>query len=309
MTAAAQSIDVWHRRLGHISLENVRKTAQITKGIEIGPKNGPKIEKPTCKPCLVSKAVRTQLKQPQQRCEHAFDKIHADLLGPITPIRSDGSKWAMILTDDYSRIRWLYTFPKKGDAQAKIQEFITAVHTQYDKYPKAFRLNNGTEYGGNAFKRYCAERGIRIKLTVPNTPEQDGVLERSIRTILERTRTLIRALEDETLKNLWPEFMRTAIYLTNRLATRSLHDKTPIEALTTNIGQPTVLDLSHLRTIGCKAYDHIPKEKRPRGAKFDDRAKAGILVGYEGNTIYRIYDRQHGIVRASSVVFDENDTP
>jgi hypothetical protein len=219
MVAAAQSIDVWHRRLGHIGLENVRKTAQITKGIEIRLKNGPKIEKPTCKPCLISKAVRTQSKQPQKRCEHAFDKIHADLLGPITPIGIDGSKWAMILTDDYSRIWWLYTFPKKGDAQAKMKEFITAVHTQYGKYPKAFRLDNGTEYGGNAFKRYCVERGIRIELTVPYTPEQDGVSERSNRTILERTRTLIRALEDETLKNLWPEFMRTAIYLTNRLAT------------------------------------------------------------------------------------------
>jgi len=133
LTAAAQSIDVWHRRLGHISLENVRKTAQITQGIEIGlkygPKYGPKIEKLACIPCIVSKAVRTQSKQPQKRCEHAFDKIHVDLLGLITPIGIDGSKWAMILTDDYSRIWWLYTFPKKGDAQAKIQEFITAVHT------------------------------------------------------------------------------------------------------------------------------------------------------------------------------------
>jgi len=103
--------------------------------------------------------------------------------------------------------------------------------------------------------------------------------------------------------------MRTAIYITNRLATRSLHDKTPIEALTTDIGQPTVPNLSHLQTIGCKAYYYILKEKRQRGAKFKNRAKAGILVGYEGNSIYRIYDKERGIVRASAVVFDENDAP
>jgi len=103
--------------------------------------------------------------------------------------------------------------------------------------------------------------------------------------------------------------MRTAIYLTNWTATRSLQDKTPIKALTTNISQPTVPDLSHLRTISCKAYYYILKEKRQRGAKFETRAKAGILVRYEGNSIYRIYDRQRGIVRASSVVFDENDVP
>jgi len=101
--------------------------------------------------------------------------------------------------------------------------------------------------------------------------------------------------------------MRTAIYLTNRTATRSLQDKTPIEALTTDIGQPTVPDLLHLRTIGCKAYYYILKEKRQRRAKFKTWAKARILVGYEGNSIYRIYDQQRGIVQASSIVFDEND--
>jgi transposase InsO family protein len=311
MITATQSIDVWHRRLGHIGLENVKKTARITKGITIGPKQ----DKMSCKPCIISKAVRNQSTQPQKRCEHAFDKIHVDLLGPITPTGHDGSNWSLIKTDDASRARWLSTFPKKGDAKIHIQDFITAIHTQYGKYPKSIRLDNGTEYGGNAFKQFCQERGIRLEPTVPYTPEQDGVAERANRTILDRCRTLINALAEneddedpqDDLKILWPEFMRTAIYLTNRTATRSLQNKTLIEALITDIGQPLVPDLSHLRTIGCKAYYHIPKERRQQGAKFEARAKAGILVGYEGNSIYRIYDKDRGIIRASAVVFDEND--
>jgi len=105
MIAAAQSIDVWHQRLSHIGFDNVRKTAQITKGIEIGLKNGPKIERPACKPCIILKTVRTQSKQPQSQSEHAFDKIHFDLLSPITPTRHEGSNWCMIKTDDASRAR------------------------------------------------------------------------------------------------------------------------------------------------------------------------------------------------------------
>jgi len=114
----------------------------------------------------------------------------------------------MIKTDDASRARWLSTFPKKGDAKIQIKDFTTAIHTQYGRYPKCFRLNNGTEYGCNDFKEFCKERGIQIETTVPYTPEQDGVAERANRTILDRCRTLIHALNEnddedqEDLKNL-----------------------------------------------------------------------------------------------------------
>jgi len=77
----------------------------------------------------------------------------------------------MIKTNDATRARWLSTFAKKGDAKADIKQFTTSVHTQYGKYLKSFRLDNGTEYGGKEFKDYCTERGIRIELTVPYTPK------------------------------------------------------------------------------------------------------------------------------------------
>ena len=99
-------------------------------------------------------------------------------------------------TDDATRARWISTFAKKGDAKADIKQFTASIHTQYGKYPKSFRLNNGTEYGGKEFKDYCTERGIRIEPTVPYTPEQDGVAERANRTILDRCRTLISALAE-----------------------------------------------------------------------------------------------------------------
>jgi len=75
------------------------------------------------------------------------------------------------------------------------------------------------------------------------------------------------------------------------------------------MGRLEILNLLHLRTIGCKAYYYLAKERRQNGAKFEDRAKQGILIGYEGNSIYRIYDKERGVVRASAVVFDENDAP
>jgi hypothetical protein len=56
-------------------------------------------------------------------------------------------------------------------------------------------------------------------------------------------------------------------------------------------------------------YSPLSLEKQFRSAKFGNRSNIGILVGYEGNTIYRIYDPKRGVIRASAVVFEEDSTP
>jgi hypothetical protein len=45
-------------------------------------------------------------------------------------------------------------------------------------------------------------------------------------------------------------------------------------------------DLLHMRVISYNVHYHIHKEKWLRSAKFRNRSNIGILVRYEGNTIY-----------------------
>jgi transposase InsO family protein len=113
------------------------------------------------------------------------------VIGPIKPKGIDGSEWAIMMTDDKTRARWVYPLQKKGDAYRAIVNFCELIKTQYGSYPKIIRIDNGTEYGGGALKAYCSGRGILIEYTVAYTPEQDGVSERSNRTTLEKTRTMI----------------------------------------------------------------------------------------------------------------------
>ena len=126
-----------------------------------------------------------------------------------------------MFTDDCHRVRWLYTFKEKGQAYHELIKFSNLVKTQYERYPRAFRMDNGTEYGGKAFQKFAQDNGIAIEPTVPYTPEQDGVAERSNRTILERTRSMIVAMDDGILKQLWPKLIKTTAYLTNHIATRN----------------------------------------------------------------------------------------
>jgi len=67
--------------------------------------------------------------------------------------------------------------------------------------------------------------------------------------------------------------------------------------------------VGHIRVLGCKTFVHIPKERRVQSEKLSERATEGILVGYEGDKIYRVYipNRKGGVIRTSTATFDENE--
>ncbi|KAI0992124.1 hypothetical protein K3495_g16062, partial [Podosphaera aphanis] len=61
--------------------------------------------------------------------------------------------------------------------------------------------------------------------------------------------------------------------------------------------------------LGCKAYVQIPVERRVLSRKLDDRAEIGILLGYEGQHIFRVYiPSRRKVIRSSNVRFDENSS-
>lgn len=100
------------------------------------------------------------------------------------------------------------------------------------------------------------------------------------------------------------------VYITNRAATSTLQDMTPIEALNRCLlGDKAKRPLmGHLKVLGCKAYVQIPKERRTKSDKLGIRAVEGTLVGFEGDHIYRVYILgRRGIVRTSTARFDESE--
>jgi hypothetical protein len=112
---------------------------------------------------------------------------------------------------------------------------------------------------------------------------------------------------------LWPLIFESIILITNRTATSLLKGKTPYKAFTDEFhpdrdNRPSV---AHLRVLGCKTYVQIPKERRVISQKVTGRAEVGILVGYEGSHIFRVYvpsrrgPVESKIVRSSNVRFDE----
>ena len=65
------------------------------------------------------------------------------------------------------------------------------VENQLDKSIKAFRTNRGCKYLSEQFKELCDEKGIARQLTMPYTPQQNGLTERRNQTLLEMVRSMM----------------------------------------------------------------------------------------------------------------------
>jgi transposase InsO family protein len=55
---------------------------------------------------------------------------------------------------------------------------------------KCLRSDNGGEYYSKDFDDYYSYHGIRREKIAPRTPQENGVLERMNRTIMERARSM-----------------------------------------------------------------------------------------------------------------------
>ena len=127
--------------------------------------------------------------------------------------------------------------------------------------------------------------------------DQDGVAERSIRTIIERARTML--INAGLPAKLWLEALSAACYITNRLPTKALQGKAPFEAW--HKRKP---DISNLRIYGCDAYvvDYKAKAK----GKMAPYSWAGTLVGYEAKNQWKIWDGTTRIFVRRDVIFNES---
>src|SRR5579871_3836214 len=97
----------------------------------------------------------------------------------------------------------------------------------------------------------------------------------------------------------WGEAVTTIVYLKNRSPTTTIISKTLFEVWFEK--KPS---LNHLRTFGCIAYTHIPKEKRH---KLDWKTTKYIFLGYSGTNQYRLWDlEKKDIIIAKDIKFDES---
>lgn len=285
----------WHARLGHIGARSMKE--MIKDQLVLGLLKLP-VDKETCTSCLLGKQARRPFPSSSTyRAENALELIHRDLCGPITPPTAGNNRYIFVLIDDYSRYMWSILLKEKSEAFNKFKTFKTMVEAETRAKIKTLRTDRGGEFTSNEFKSFCESLGINRQLTTPYSPQQNGVVERRNRTLLEMTRSILK--HTNVPNYLWDEGIRHSTYLINRVGTKVLEASTPYETI-----KGRKPNIGHLKVFGCIGY---AKADTPHLRKLDDISKTLVHLGTEpGSKAYRLFDPMtRRLVVSRVVVFDE----
>ncbi|GJS91052.1 retrovirus-related pol polyprotein from transposon TNT 1-94 [Tanacetum coccineum] len=159
------------------------------------------------------------------------------------------------------------------------------------------RTDNGIEFKNQVLKEYFDNVGISHQTSSVKTPQQNGVVERQNRTLVEAAGTMM-IFSCATLF-LWAKAIATACYTQNSSIIHRRFRKTPYKLI--NGRKP---DISFLHVFGSLCY---PKNDRQDNGKLGAKCDIGFIIGYSGNSYaYRVFNqRTKKIIEMMNVTFDE----
>ena len=232
-----------------------------------------------------------------RRSDEPLGLVHSDVCGKLDTPSLSGGKYFLTFIDDKTRYVWVYVLKRKDQVFERFLEWKAFAEKSTGRKLKVLRTDNGGEYTSAQFKTYLKREGVRHEVTVPKTPQQNGVAERMNRTLIEGVRSMLAFARMPN--KFWGEALSTAVYLRNSSPTRAVREMTPFEAWMGH--KPNV---AHFRMFGCAAYAHVAKDER---RKLDSKTRKCILLGYGTETKgYRLYDpKQERVFHSRDVMFNE----
>ena len=180
------STAIWHCRLGHPSsstLHNVLHNYSLPVSDSFNKKS-------ICVSCQLGKSKQLPFSASSRESTTPLELIHSDVWSTSTPSLS-GCLYYVIFINDFTRFCWLYPISNKSDVYATFVKFKILVEKQFNYPIKRLQSDNGGEYCSTIFKQVLSDNGIFHRLSCPHTSQQNGLVERKHRHIVEMGLTLL----------------------------------------------------------------------------------------------------------------------
>ncbi|GJS75404.1 retrovirus-related pol polyprotein from transposon TNT 1-94 [Tanacetum coccineum] len=246
---------LWHRRLSHLNFGTINHLAKqgLVKGL-------PKLKYTKdhlCSACQMGKSKK---------------ESH-----PYKPEPSTNEKLQMLHMDLCRSMR------SKDEALEIIIKFLKQAQVSLNATVRYLRTNNDTEFLNHTLRKYTEDVGITHHTSTARTPQQNGVVKRRNRTLIEAARTML--IFSKSPLFLWAEVVATACYTQNRSLIHTCYNKTPYELL-----RDRKPELKYLHVFGALCY---PTNDFEDLGKLQSKADIGIFIGYSpSKKAYQIYNKR-----------------
>nr|GEX96538.1 hypothetical protein [Tanacetum cinerariifolium] len=237
---------LWHQKLSHLNFGYINLLSK--KDFVIGLPKLKYVKDQLCSSCEVSKAKRSSFKSKVVLSSKGrLNLLYMDLCGPMRVASINRKNYILVIVDDYSRYTWIMFLRFKDETSKVLKEFLTTIQRNLQALVITVRTDRGTEFLNKTLHAFFKEEGIEHQTSMAQRPEQNGVVKRRNRTLVEAARTMLSVLKLSLF--FWAEAIATACYTQNRSVIIPTHDKTAYHII--NERKPLI---KHLYIFGCICY-------------------------------------------------------
>ena len=286
-------IATWHRRFVHLNQIYLKRLPSMTSGMKILTESADLL---FCTVCVESKMTRQPHRDAYTPSDIPGYQINVDVGGSANAyVTWKSYRYFMLLVDDATQVTWVKLMKKKSDVLTVFCDFAVVLEKHYNIRVCIIHTNFG-EFNSDAAAEYFSHTGLAWEPSIPNAQQQNGVVERHIRTVVEEARA--KMIDTNFPIKLWAKSINTIVYIKNRSPASAVYEGTMTPIQDFHRGDPPNVD--HIRIFGSETYVFNESDSQPG---LTSKAWTGYLVGYGAQNQYRIYDP------ARNVVYVRRDIP
>src|SRR5210317_14677 len=202
----------------------------------------------------------------------AGERLFLDI-STFNEVMLGGSKHWMLVIDEYTGMKFTFLLKYKSDLVDKFMFLLNELHRRGFNV-RYIRMDNAGENNTLAKTLNNSPYDIRVEFTSPNTPEQNGVVERAFAALYGKLcATYLKTNLSENLKDkLKGEAVRT-LTITDNITYRGKNGTCPYE----KFYKKKSLDIKYLKRFG---EIGVIANRKSIKTKTEDRGSKCYFVGY-----------------------------
>ena len=165
----SQTIEVWHRRLGHrtLDLPTIQYLQPRVSDFAISNTTDFKSEPKICVTCAISRQHKKPITGTRNKLVELLGVVHSDICGPMQVSTLSGEKYFITFSDEHSGHIAVTLLKAKSDALSAFLAYRVRAEKEAGKVIKILRTDGGGEYVGQQFKSYLQSTGIVHSVSPP----------------------------------------------------------------------------------------------------------------------------------------------